>query len=150
MNLDNLILALKTDEGFKPVVYDDSTGFSVAAGDTIVGSPTIGYGWNCAANPMTEAQASDRLRYDAIRATQAASALIPSWLSIDDVRQNVLSNMCFNMGPAGLAKFRRMLSAIDSKDWTAAAAEGRGSAWFRQVGKRAQRLMDELETGKIA
>lgn len=150
MNLDALVAALKIDEGFMPVIYDDATGKAVGAGDTIKGEPTIGYGWNCAANPMTEAQASDRLRLDAINALKAAAAIVPSWLSLDDVRQNVLANMAFNMGGNGLAKFKRMLSCIDAKDFPGAANEGRASAWYGQVGKRAERLMDELETGVAA
>lgn len=147
MNIDALVSALKTDESYRPLVYDDATGQPIGPGSVIVGYPTIGYGWNCAANAMTKAQAEDRLRYDAINAMRDCSDLIQNWLYIDDVRQNVLANMCFNLGKARLSKFEKMLAAFKAEDFKTAAAEGRNSKWYSQVGLRGVRLMNELLLG---
>ena len=53
--------------------------------------------------------------------------------------------MMFNLGRTRLSKFKNMRTAIDNEDWTTAATEGRDSRWFRQVGNRAERLMERLE-----
>ena len=59
--------------------------------------------------------------------------------------QEILVNMMFNLGRPRLSKFKNMRTAIDNEDWATAATEGRDSSWFRQVGNRAERLMERLE-----
>lgn len=149
MNLDVLMDALKEDEGFQPLVYDDATGDSVVAGYTLVGHPTIGYGWNLATDPITESQAADILRRRTLQAYQDASALVRNYVLLNDVRQNVLANMAYNLGYHRLGTFKRMIAAVERKDFLAAAAEMEDSAWYRQVGKRAVRLTKEMMTGNI-
>jgi lysozyme len=68
-------------------------------------------------------------------------------LSIDEVRQRVLANMCFNMGITRLLKFRNMLGAIQLKNWDRAADEMVNSPWYTQVGARAVRLVQAMRTG---
>jgi lysozyme len=53
--------------------------------------------------------------------------------------------MMFNLGRTRLSKFKNMRTAIDNEDWATAAVEGRDSRWYRQVGNRAERLMERLE-----
>lgn len=72
---------------------------------------------------------------------------MPWWNQLDDVRQRVLANMCFNMGFVRLLKFRNTLGAIQLKDWERAAAELKSSAWYAQVGSRAERLIQAMRTG---
>jgi lysozyme len=66
---------------------------------------------------------------------------------LDDVRQRVLANMCFNMGIGKLLGFKNFLVAVQAKDWTKAVAEMKNSAWFKQVGQRAVRLASMMESG---
>ena len=53
--------------------------------------------------------------------------------------------MMFNMGRPRLSKFMKMNAALEGGLWKRAAAEGRDSLWYRQVRKRAERLMTRLE-----
>lgn len=149
MNLDALVSALKMDESFRALVYDDATGESIGPGSVVVGYPTIGYGWNCAANKMTSGQAEDRLRYDAINSLRDAADLIPNWLYIDDVRQNVVANLVFNVGKSRAAGFVKFLAAVKAEDWKTATAELVNSKWYGQVGHRGVRLANEMLTGVV-
>ena len=42
-----------------------------------------------------------------------------------------------------------MNKALWDKDWERAAIEGRDSLWYRQVTKRAERLMQRLEVESV-
>ena len=56
--------------------------------------------------------------------------------------------MAFNLGVGGLFKFRRMITALERGDFDAAANEMVDSAWYWQVGRRAQRLTKMMRTGE--
>jgi GH24 family phage-related lysozyme (muramidase) len=62
-----------------------------------------------------------------------------------DEVQEILVNMCFNVGPGGLSKFKKFKEALEKHQWAKAAIEGRDSRWHKQVPNRAERLMKRLE-----
>jgi hypothetical protein len=69
---------------------------------------------------------------------------------LNDVRQNVLIEMSFQMGVDGLLGFHDMLDAITAQDWAAAAREGLDSKWARiDSPDRARELMEMLRTGEF-
>jgi len=141
MNFDALVAALKRDEGLRLKPYLDTA------------SPprvTIGYGRNLSDNGISAVEAHDLLTRDAIQAQRDAAELVPNWLLLDDVRQNVLANMAFNIGKAGLAKFPKLLAAVNEHRFKDAAAEMVNSKWAGQVGARAARLAQEMLTGVVA
>jgi lysozyme len=72
---------------------------------------------------------------------------LPWWLNLDPIRQRVLANMAFNLGP-GLLEFRHTLAAMKAQDFAGAAAGMRQSAWATQVGARADRLAQIMDTGQ--
>ena len=63
---------------------------------------------------------------------------------------SVLINMIYNMGPTKFnpSKWPKFFAAIEDRDWKLAAAEGRNSLWFYQVGNRSIRLMKSLAAVK--
>ena len=68
--------------------------------------------------------------------------------SFTEARQRALVNMCFQLGTAGLAKFRKMVDAIMRDDWAAAQAEALDSKWARSDSPaRAQRVAHMLGRG---
>jgi lysozyme len=69
------------------------------------------------------------------------------WAGLDEVRQRVLANMCFNMGIDRLLKFRNMLGAIQLGLGSGPADEMKSSIWYAQVGPRAERLEQAMRTG---
>ena len=52
--------------------------------------------------------------------------------------------MMFNMGRPRLSKFKGMKRGVDARDWNAAADEMVDSRWYRQVTKRADRLVQRM------
>lgn len=150
MNLERLVDALKTDEGFRGQVYDDATGVTAKPGYKMEGIATVGYGRNLIDNPLTIAEATHLLTNDAIKALRDAADLVPTWVLLDDVRQNVIANMAFNLGKTRLSRFVKFLDAVGRKAWHEAADQMKASAWYGQVGKRAQRLEHEMRTGEWA
>jgi GH24 family phage-related lysozyme (muramidase) len=78
-------------------------------------------------------------------AVQDASALFRDFWGLPPTVQEVLINMAFNLGYRGLAGFAKMRLHINNRRWRRAAMEGRDSRWYRQVTKRAERLMTRLE-----
>jgi lysozyme len=83
-----------------------------------------------------------------LRAERGLDVLLPHWRDMDAARQRVCLNLCFNMGANRLAGFHDMLAAVRLGDWAAAAAEMKDSAWFKQVGVRAPRLVAMMATGQ--
>ena len=52
--------------------------------------------------------------------------------------------MMFNLGRPRLSKFVGMKRGVDNRDWNTAADEMVDSNWYRQVGKRAKRLVNRM------
>ena len=50
----------------------------------------------------------------------------------------------FNLGRPRLSKFVGMKRGVDAKDWNSAADEMVDSRWYRQVGDRAERLVNRM------
>jgi len=138
MDFEGLLNALKRDEGLRLTPYLDTA------------SPpriTIGYGRNLSDVGITTQEAHDMLTRDAIKAQRDACDLIPNWLGLDDVRQNVVANMAFNVGKGRLSGFVKFLAAVNEGRYVDAAAEMLDSKWATQVGARASRLAQEMLTG---
>ena len=103
----------------------------------------------------------DDLRRELADQKEKASAMRAQWESekkvihevqaikaqIDETRQHVLMDMCFNLGTTGLLKFKAMLTAVEARDFDRAAGEMLNSTWARQVGDRAQTLAAMMKTG---
>jgi lysozyme len=73
---------------------------------------------------------------------------IPVFNDMDEVRQRVLIDMAYNLGIAGLKKFRRMLAALERRDYEEAAKELLDSRYADQVKGRAVRNARMMETGE--
>ena len=56
--------------------------------------------------------------------------------------QEVVINMCYQLGVNGVSKFRKAISAMQEGDWEEAANEMLDSLWARQTPNRAKELSD--------
>lgn len=86
---------------------------------------------------LTDQQIGALLARDVADAVESARAVCGTFDALEVGAQVALVDMAFNLGRAGLAGFRGMLSAIERGDFAAAAAEALDSKWARQVGRRA-------------
>ena len=124
-------------EGGRHMPYRDSLGFL-----------TIGFGRCLDRIGLSEAEAELLLDNDIKVAEAAVAANVAGIETLDEVRRAVIVNMAFNVGLTGLLGFRRFLGAVRAGDWESAALEMRDSRWREQVGDRAERLAEQMATGR--
>ena len=106
------------------------------------GKLTIGVGRNLEDVGRTEEEAIHLLRNDLKRVYGELKSNFFWFERMDPMRQEVLMNMCFNLGISRLKGFVNMLGACAVKDYKLAATEMMDSRWAKQVGSRAVRLSE--------
>lgn len=95
---------------------------------------------------LTEEEALYLLQNDITRCKEDLTRTVPWWTSLSEPRQRVLINMCFNLGISRLLGFKNFLGALKAGDYEKAAKEATDSAWYRQVGDRAKRLVATIRS----
>jgi len=134
-----------------------------------MGHPTVGVGFNLDANgaqaaiealgldydqvragtqTLTDAQIDALLEQTVNRAVDDAHTPIPGFDNVPGDKQIVIVDMIFNLGLAGFSKFAQTIKAINRQDWLTASQQMQQSAWFHQVGRRAQADVDMM-AGRI-
>lgn len=113
------------------------------------GKLTIGIGRNLEDRGITEIEAEYLLNNDIVHCHNQLSSSLPFYDKLDDIRQEVLINMCFQMGLYGLLKFKNTLSFIEQGNYVNASAEMLNSKWALQTPNRAKELSKILERGEI-
>ena len=137
MNKTKLAEQLKKHEGMRLKPYTDT-----------VGKLTLGIGRNLEDKGITEQEALFMLNNDVDYFYAKLDKRLTWFKYLDDVRQNVLVNMAFNLGVAGLLTFKNMLNHCGDGNYEEAAEEMLNSKWARQVGYRAQELAEQMRTGE--
>jgi lysozyme len=108
---------------------------------------TVGYGRNVSGVGLSPAEADILLDNDIDTALRGCRSFFPWFGALDEVRQQVLVEMAFNLGIPKLLRFEWMLAAMARHDYATAAQEARQSQWAQQVRGRAETLATMLETG---
>jgi len=148
LNHSALTRQLIEHEALRLKPYDDKTGEELRSGDTLHGKLTIGVGRNLSDRGISTVEAHMFLANDIINVIHDLDRHIPSWRSLNEIRQRVLADLAFNLGIAGLVRFDQMLKALSSGDYHRAADEMLSSLWAKQVGKRARRLALMMDAGE--
>lgn len=133
-----LIEQLKLHEGVRSHPYDCPAGYL-----------TIGVGRNISESGigLSDDEIDYLLRNDIERCYQELDRF--SWfMDLDQVRQEALVNMCFNLGFTRLLMFKNMLAALNEGKYKLAAVEALDSRWAKQVGQRAKDIAHMLEFGE--
>lgn len=138
MNLAKLAAQLEIDEGKRSRMYLDT-----------VGKWTAGVGRNLSDRAFSEDEIALMLKNDIALVEADLDRDLPWWRSMTDARQNVLANMCFNLGINRLLGFKNTLAFMEAKRYDAAAKGMLDSKWARQVGQRANRLAAIMRTGEF-
>jgi lysozyme len=113
------------------------------------GKLTIGIGRNLDDRGISQKEAYALLERDILDFEQQLLNAIPDvYNGLDEVRQSVLLNMCFNLGLKGLLEFKNTLAFIGAGDWERAANNMLASKWAKQVGMRAIELSEMMRKGK--
>lgn len=112
-----------------------------------VGKLTIGYGRNITDRGITEDEALLLLHNDIQQTVNELRKKYYWFDSLDEVRQEVIVNMAFNMGVPTFSQFVNTISYIEEGKFDLAAANMLKSKWSRQVGIRATELAREMASG---
>lgn len=136
MNLERLMAELERDEGRVLKPYEDS-----------VGKVTIGVGRNLSDVGISNTEANFLLANDIERTCEDLDRELPWWRNLDEDRQRVLANMCFNVGIGKLLTFKNTLAYVEAGEWEKAAEQMIKSKWASQVGPRAKRLAERMRVG---
>jgi lysozyme len=127
---------LMQDEGLRLKPYKDS-----------VGKLTIGIGRNLDDNGISKEEAIYLMQND-INAVQKSLNQFPWFTGLDLVRQDVVTNMVFNLGLPRFLCFKNMIEALRNKDYKKASEEMLASTWATQVKRRAFNLAQMMKTGE--
>ena len=109
---------------------------------------TIGIGHNIGDNGITEEEAFFIFRND-IAVCEKQLRKFPWFGNLSDVRQEVLVNLCFNIGYPSFLNFKRMIWNLEKEDYSGAGNEMKNSKWFNQVGVRAEQLVKAMITNSF-
>jgi len=152
-----LIEMLKKHEGFKGKPYFCSAG-----------KKTIGYGRNIDdvgfsteeihflkldnsrdfdIEPLSVTEAEFLLYNDIVAAINECKKLDIDFEKLDSVRQDVITDMMFNLGYHRLTKFKKTLRYVKGRLFHYAAVEMLDSKWARQVKSRAVELSNMMKIG---
>jgi lysozyme len=126
---------IKRHEGCVLTPYKDSLGVL-----------TVGYGRNLEAVPFSQNEVELMLENDLKKAERLASSFAV-YDSLSETRKGVLIEMVYQMGRAGVFKFKKFLAAAAAKDWQAAHDEMLDSQWAKQTPKRAKELAEIFLNG---
>jgi lysozyme len=139
LNKDKLREQLVRHEGMKQSAYQDSLGY-----------------WTIGVGHLIDERKGGKLSIDSIYAIldediqekcDQLDEHLSWWRNLDEARQRVLLDMCFNLGINGLLSFHNTLAFIEHGQYKEAAANMLDSKWAKQVGNRAIFLSQVMEYG---
>ena len=134
--LQEVVNDIKLDEGFVGTEYKDHLGF-----------PTIGYGTKL---PLTEEEAELLLRHRLHKMVKELLRHKPFVEELPLDAKLIILNMAYQLGVPRLLGFRKMWSALESKDFEEAAKEMRDSLWNRQTPNRSNKLASIMKEVHLA
>lgn len=138
MDRQKLEAQLVIDEGRRAIAYVDT-----------VGKMTAGVGRNITDRPFFDDEIALMLKNDIREVEKELDRRLPWWRQMAPARQNVLANMCFNLGISRLLGFEQALTHMRAGRYDDAAREMLDSRWARQVGDRAKRLAALMRKGEF-
>lgn len=145
MNREAIYRQLKIDEGVVYEIYNDHLGYATFGVGHLVLDTDPEFGQDVG-TPVSEERVRECFEKDLDTAISECKVLYEeSWEGFPSEVQEVLVNMLFNLGRPRLSKFKNFNTKLIEGDYAGAAPEGLDSLWARQVGARANRLMERLE-----
>jgi lysozyme len=145
MNREAIYEQLKIDEGVVYEIYNDHLGYATFGVGHLVLDTDPEFGQDVG-TPVSEERVRECFEKDLDTAISECKVLYEdAWEGFPSEVQEVLVNMLFNLGRPRLSKFKNFNAKLVEGDYAGAAPEGLDSLWARQVGARANRLMERLE-----
>ena len=141
MDKDRLLESVKKHEGYRNKVYLDT-----------LGKRTVGVGHLCVEDFWEDNKEYEEkflmtiLEHDLQTAIKGAKDLMAEYgcMDIDEVAEEIIIEMIFQLGKTGVSKFRNMWKALSALDYSTAASEMLDSRWAKQTPNRAQAMSSEM------
>ena len=143
MDLEQLREQLKIDEGCVYEIYNDHLGFATfGIGHLVIESdPENGQE---VGTPVSADRIIEAFEQDVQTVLSDCAILYPDFDELPEEAQQIIANMMFNLGRPRLSAFKGMKAGVDARDWNEAANQMVDSRWYRQVGARAERLVERM------
>tara|TARA_R100000808_G_C2100349_1_gene117637 strand:- start:203 stop:607 length:405 start_codon:yes stop_codon:yes gene_type:complete len=133
--MKNLLNDIKKHEGFRSEVYKDTLGID-----------TIGYGFAIKDLVMDQDIAEKILKRKVENLIKRIKQKFPWYSDIPEEAQDVVANMCYQLGVGGFSKFKKTIKYISEKKWDDASIEMLDSLWARQTPNRAIELSNTIKS----
>ena len=143
MNIEKLMEQLKIDEGCVYELYNDHLGFATFGIGHLVTDSDPEHGQEIG-TPVSESRVIEAFEQDVQTVLSDCAILYPDFEELPEEAQQVIANMMFNLGRPRLSAFKGMKAGVDARDWNEAADQMVDSRWYRQVGARAERLVERM------
>jgi len=143
MDIEKLREQLKIDEGCVYELYNDHLGYATFGIGHLVLESDPEYGADIG-TPVSDDRVIEAFEQDVKTVLSDCAVLYPDFDELPEEAQQVIANMMFNLGRPRLSAFKGMKSGVDARDWNEAADQMVDSRWYRQVGARAERLVERM------
>ena len=94
--------------------------------------------------PVSEERVAELFEKDVGWTVKDCYKLLPDFDMLPEEVRLIFANMMFNLGMKNLGMFKRLLAAIEDRDWQKAADEMYDSKWRRQLPNRSGRLIERM------
>ena len=140
MNYDKLVESVKKHEGYRNKVYLDS-----------LGKRTVGYGHLCVEDKWVDGWEYSQVELEKVLEKDLKYAINQGEgmcrdLKISDDAKFLIIEMIFQLGSAGVQKFRKMWEALkeDPPNYKEASVQMLDSRWAKQTPNRAQEMAGHM------
>ena len=130
MNIE-LLDSIRKHEGYRAKVYKDTLGYD-----------TIGYGFAIKDLELDEDICAIILRRKLESLIRTVNFKYGWFKSMPDEVQNVIIEMCYQLGVSGFGKFVKTIGYLQTFQFEKAADEMLDSRWAKQTPNRAKALSD--------
>ena len=143
MDIEKLREQLKIDEGCVYELYNDHLGYATFGIGHLVTESDPEHGSDIGTE-VSESRVVEAFEQDVQTVLSDCAILYPDFDELPEEAQQVIANMMFNIGRPRLSAFKGMKAGVDARDWNEAADQMVDSRWYRQVGARAERLVERI------
>ena len=145
MDINRLRVEIENDEGCKYEVYLDHLGLPTCGIGHLIKEDDPEHGLEVGTK-IDEERVNELFETDIKETIDECKLIYNDFDDLPEEAQYIIANMMFNMGRPRLSRFHKMKQAVDNRDWKEAANQMIDSRWFKQVPKRANRLVNRMKS----
>ena len=131
--MQELINSVKENEGYRSSVYKDSLGID-----------TIGYGFAIKDLELDEDICEEILKRKLERLIDRVQKKWGWIINLPQEAQEVMYEMCYQMGVSGVSKFKKTLLYLESHEFRMASKEMLDSKWAKSDSPQRAKRMSEI------